>query len=59
MLTQQQKLFKSMQIAKDNGTVDNPKYLLYRISIPKNVCVGKRKSIDGILSFVKKVTGYK
>lgn len=66
IISQQQKLSMAKQIAKDYGyfvvnygNVAIPRYLLYRVDTPKNVFVGKRKSIDGMLTFVKKVTGYK
>ena len=66
VVTQQQKLFMAMQIAKDYGyhvasvgTVHKPKYLLYKVDTPKYKFVGKRITIDGILRLTKLTTGFK
>ena len=40
----------------EKGVYDNKEYLLYRECSPRNVFVGKRSSIAGILAFVKKAT---
>ena len=38
----------------EKGGYDNKEYLLYRECSPRNVFVGKRASIAGILALVKK-----
>lgn len=56
------KLKHAKAIAKENncfiverGDYDNKEYILYRkVEFAPNQRVGKRSSIDGILSFVKK-----
>jgi hypothetical protein len=40
----------------ERGGVGAPYWLLYRECYPRNVLVGKRSSIDGILSLVNKAT---
>lgn len=67
VLTQQTKIVMAHQIAKDYGyficnvgTIDKQKWLLYhRPGNDRSVFVGKRSSVDGILSLIKKVTGWK
>jgi len=57
------KLKHAKMIAKEGGCFivekggyDNKEYLLYRECSPRNVFVGKRASIAGILALVKKAT---
>lgn len=57
------KLKHAKTIAKENGCFivergdyDNKIYLLYRECSPRNVLVGKRSTIAGILSLAKKAT---
>lgn len=57
------KLKHAKMIAKEGGCFiverggyDNKEYLLYRECSPRNVFVGKRSSIAGILALVKKAT---
>lgn len=38
----------------ERGDCDNREYILYRIVNPVNQRIGKRSTIDGILSLVKK-----
>ncbi len=38
----------------ERGDYDNKEYILYRIVNPVNQRIGKRSTIDGILSLVKK-----
>lgn len=69
VIQQSTKWMMAKQIAKAHGyfivnlgTLSTPKYLLYRERndyCDNNIFVGKRSSIDGILSLVKKVTGFK
>ncbi len=66
VISQQQKLFMAMQIAKDYGyyvssvgSVDKPKYLLYFVDKPKFKFIGRRSSIDGILRLTKLTTGFR
>lgn len=40
----------------ERGGYDNKEFLLYRECQPRNVFVGKRSTVDGILSLVKKAT---
>lgn len=40
----------------EQGGYDNKEYLLYRECSPRNIRIGKRSTIDGILSLVKKAT---
>ena len=40
----------------ERGDIGERYYLLYRECSPRNVLVGKRSSIAGILAFVKKAT---
>jgi len=40
------------------GGYDNKKFLLYRECTPRNVLVGKRSSVDGILALTKKATNF-
>jgi len=40
----------------ERGGYDDKVFLLYRECQPRNVLVGKRSTIDGILSLVKKAT---
>lgn len=40
----------------ERGDYDNKIYLLYRECSPRNVLVGKRSTIAGILSLAKKAT---
>lgn len=39
--------------------IDRIYWLVYRQGEPRNVFVGKRSSIDGLLSLVKKATNFK
>jgi len=57
------KLKHAKMIAKEGGCFiverggyDDKVFLLYRECQPRNVLVGKRSTIDGILSLVKKAT---
>jgi len=66
VVSQQQKLTMAMRIAKDYGyylasvgTVDKPKYLLYKVDKPKFKFVGKRITIDGIVRLTKLTTGFR
>jgi hypothetical protein len=59
------KLKHAKMIAKEGrcfivemGGYDNKKFLLYRECSPRNVLVGKRSSVDGILSLAKKATNF-
>lgn len=50
-------LNEAKQLARDNRCfiVTKPDcFLLYRESVPKNVCVGKRKDEKGIIALTKK-----
>jgi hypothetical protein len=40
----------------EKGGYDNKEFLLYRECEPKNVCVGRRSSVEGILALTKKAT---
>ena len=40
----------------ERGGYDNKVFILYRECQPRNVLVGKRSTVDGILSLVKKAT---
>lgn len=41
----------------ERGDYDNKEFILYRNNnFGPNVCIGKRSTIDGILSLVKKAT---
>jgi hypothetical protein len=40
----------------ERGDYDNKVYLLYRECSPRNVLVGKRSTVEGIFSLVKKAT---
>ncbi len=40
----------------ERGGYDNKVFLLYRECQPRNVLVGKRSTVDGILSLTKKAT---
>ena len=40
----------------ERGDYYNKEYILYRECSPRNIRVGKRSTIDGILSLVKKAT---
>ena len=42
----------------EKGGYDNKEYLLYRECKPRNVFVGKRSSVEGILSLTKKATNF-
>ncbi len=42
----------------ERGSYDNKIFLLYRECQPRNVLVGKRSSVEGILSLTKKATGF-
>ncbi len=44
---------------KTGGLVDRIYWLLYRVAEPRNVYIGKRTSIGGLLALVKLSTGYK
>jgi hypothetical protein len=57
------KLKHAKMIAKDckcfiveRGNYDNKEFILYRECSPRNIRIGKRSTIDGILSLVKKAT---
>lgn len=59
------KLKHAKAIAKENncfivemGGYDNKKFLLYRECTPRNVLVGKRSTVEGILSLTKKATNF-
>lgn len=59
------KLKHAKQIAKDGGcfivecgNIESRFYLLYRECQPRNVFVGKRSSIDGILKLAKVATNF-
>lgn len=56
------KLRHAKMIAKEGGCFivekggyDNKEFLLYRECQPRNVFVGKRSTVEGILSLTKKV----
>ena len=40
----------------ERGGYDNKEFILYRECLPRNIRIGKRSTIDGILSLVKKAT---
>ena len=40
----------------EKGGYDNKEFLLYRECQPRNVFVGKRSTVEGILSLTKKAT---
>ena len=42
----------------EKGGYDNKEFLLYRECQPRNVFVGKRSSVEGILSLTKKATNF-
>lgn len=65
-IPQYQKMIMCKQIARDHhhfivnrGNDVKPVLLLYREAEPRNVLVGKRSSVDGMLALVKKATGFK
>lgn len=35
---------------------DGPRYIVYRRAEPKNVCVGTRRNIHGLLRLIKRAT---
>ena len=39
----------------EKGNYDNKEYLLYRECLPRNVFIGKRSTVEGILKLTKKV----
>ena len=43
----------------ERGGYDNKEFILYRECSPRNIRIGKRSTIDGILSLVKKATATK
>ena len=40
----------------ERGDYDKKEFILYRECSPRNIRIGKRSTIDGILSLVKKAT---
>ena len=59
------KLRHAKMIAKEGGCFivekggcDNKEFLLYRECQPRNVFVGKRSTVEGILSLTKKATNF-
>jgi hypothetical protein len=40
----------------EKGGCDDKVYILYRENLPRNVTVGRRKSVEGILMLAKKAT---
>ena len=42
----------------EKGGYDDKVYILYRECQPRNVFVGKRSSVEGILSLTKKATNF-
>ena len=66
IITQQQKLVMAKHIARAGGcfvvnvgTIEKNKWLVYREAQPRNELIGRRSSVDGLLSLVKQSTNFK
>jgi len=42
----------------EKGGYDNKEYLLYRECRPRNIFIGKRSTVEGILKLTKKATNF-